>query len=124
MKLQRILDILWSHEIDEPTTAMLDRLIQNYLREFHDLGGNMTIKAHLTLHYANVIREAGPLRYLSSMRFEAKHRTFVQYAKVVRCHVNVPITLANKSAKIHAYTLFLMEKGCFNYIQILLFACF
>uniref|UniRef100_A0A914Y9J8 C2H2-type domain-containing protein n=1 Tax=Panagrolaimus superbus TaxID=310955 RepID=A0A914Y9J8_9BILA len=115
LKLQRIIDIIWAHVIDENTTAMLDQLIQNYLRDFHALGGNMTIKAHLPLHYPRVIREMGPLRYLSSMRFEAKHRPFKQYAKVNRCHKNLPMTLASKSTIMFANLLHQMKKG--NYIS-------
>uniref|UniRef100_A0A914YQ89 Uncharacterized protein n=1 Tax=Panagrolaimus superbus TaxID=310955 RepID=A0A914YQ89_9BILA len=63
LRLQRIIDIVWAHSIDEATTAMLDQLIQNYLRDFQTLGGkNTTIKGHLPLHYPRVIREMGPLR--------------------------------------------------------------
>uniref|UniRef100_A0AC35G1D6 Uncharacterized protein n=1 Tax=Panagrolaimus sp. PS1159 TaxID=55785 RepID=A0AC35G1D6_9BILA len=111
MKLQRILDILWAHAIDENTTAMLDQLLQNHLRDFHALGGNMTMKAHLLLHYPRVIRQMGPLRHLSSMRLEAKHRDFKQYAKVNRNHKNVPMTLASKSTIIFAHSLHQMRKG-------------
>uniref|UniRef100_A0AC35G4A2 C2H2-type domain-containing protein n=2 Tax=Panagrolaimus sp. PS1159 TaxID=55785 RepID=A0AC35G4A2_9BILA len=114
MKLQRIVDILWAHVIDENTTAMLDQLIQNYLRDFHRLGGNMTVKAHLMLHYPRVIREMGPLRHLACMRFEAKHRHFTQYAKVNRCHKNLPKTLASKSTIMFANSLNNMKKG--NYL--------
>lgn len=123
MKLQRILDILWAHAIDENTTAMLDRLIQNYLRDFHALGGNMTMKAHLLLHYPRVIRQMGPLRHLSSMRLEAKHRDFKQYAKVNRNHKNVPMTLASKSTIIFAHSLHQMRKGkvLFNFNLLMTF---
>lgn len=113
LKFQRILDILWAPEIDEATILMLEQMIKNYLKEFHENGGNMTVKSHLMLHYPRIIREMGPIIFLSAIRFEAKHRNSMGYAKVNRCHKNLPMTLSTKSAIIFASTLYQMRKGFF-----------
>lgn len=111
LQFQRILDILWAPEIDEPTVQLLERLVQNYLEEYQALDGYMTLKPHLLLHYPDIIRQMGPLKYNASFRFEAKHRTFKQYAKVNRCHKLLPKTLAEKHAMLFAQTLNEMNKG-------------
>lgn len=51
-------------------------------------------KHHLLLHYPRLLKQLGPLKYLSSLHFEAKHKTFKDNAKVIMSRKTCPYTLA------------------------------
>lgn len=53
-------------------------------------------KHHYLLHYPRVMMKMGPLRYVSAIRFEAKHREIKQNAKIVTSRRNPSYTLALK----------------------------
>lgn len=64
-----------------------------YIELFND---TLKRKHHFLLHYPNLILKLGPLAHISSMRYEAKHREFKQYAHVSCSRINLPHSLANK----------------------------
>uniref|UniRef100_A0A914R5I0 Uncharacterized protein n=1 Tax=Panagrolaimus davidi TaxID=227884 RepID=A0A914R5I0_9BILA len=69
-----------------------------------------------TAHTAHILVKLLPLIFhFAGIRFEAKHRNSMGYAKVNRCHKNLPMTLATKSAVIFASTLYQMRRG--NYLS-------
>jgi len=72
------------------------------ISEHHDMylslfNSSLKPKHHFLLHYPNIILKAGPLIYLSCMRFEAKHKELKKNANNVQSRKNLPLTLAKKS---------------------------
>lgn len=59
---------------------------------------NLTLKPkhHYIIHYRTMIRRFGPLYYISSMRYEAKHKTLKNYTKNTTSRVNLSLSLAKK----------------------------
>ena len=75
------------------------------------MGGRMTVKPHLLLHYPEVIENHGPLRYHWCMRFEAKHREFKRYAKVNMNNQDLPMTLSKRIQECSIPFYMNLEKG-------------
>lgn len=63
---------------------------------FSSLPSRLNLKHHFLLHYPRLLRRLGPLKYLSSLRFEAKHKVFKNNAKIIMSRTNCPYTLALK----------------------------
>ncbi|XP_026676119.1 uncharacterized protein LOC113465644 [Diaphorina citri] len=57
---------------------------------------NLKPKFHNLLHYASAMERFGPLRHLSSMRYEAKHRPNKLVAKSSSNRINMTLTIARK----------------------------
>lgn len=53
-------------------------------------------KAHIMTHYARVIKSSGPLKYMWSLRNEAKHKELKSYANANASRVNICFSLAMK----------------------------
>lgn len=53
-------------------------------------------KFHFLLHYEEAVMKFGPLRDLSSMRFEAKHRLGKLASKTTCNRINLPFTIAQR----------------------------
>lgn len=66
-------------------------------------------KFHNLLHYSSAILRSGPLRYISSMRYEAKHRPSKIAAKSTANRINMTLTLARKQ-QLYLNELFLKRK--------------
>ncbi|XP_070517418.1 uncharacterized protein [Cardiocondyla obscurior] len=111
LTLHDIICILMNSTFTSATIELLETLITEhhslYLRVFNEM---LKPKHHFLLHYPRVIKQLGPVKHLSSMRFEAKHKVFKNNAKVIMSRTNSPYTLALK----HQLSLchkFLSEKG-------------
>lgn len=62
-------------------------------------------KAHIILHYARIITQSGPLKYLWSMRFEAKHQQCKAYAKVCNSRRNLCLSIGKKLCYHNAFVM-------------------
>lgn len=58
----------------------------------------MTLKPkhHFLTHYPTLIRAFGPLRYISSLRYEAKHRIIKKYTKNTESRKNISYSICLK----------------------------
>ncbi|KAB0793697.1 hypothetical protein PPYR_13317 [Photinus pyralis] len=80
------------------TTEMIESL-RCLIKQHHELfisefKINLIPKHHMMLHYPNVILKMGPLVFLNTMRFEAKHGTNLngqQFQEAVNAFFKVPI---------------------------------
>lgn len=76
----------------------LNCLIENIHKHLSGMinvfGITLKPKHHNLLHYARVIREMGPLRYSSMMRYESKHKFFTDTANKTNNFRNICKTLA------------------------------
>ena len=85
LQLQDIADYVFAPKISKTILTYLQFLIEQFLQNFIELfPNNLTPKFHFMLHYARLINENGPLRYLWCMRFEAKHLYFKKLASSIR----------------------------------------
>lgn len=59
---------------------------------------NQTLKPkhHFATHYPSLIKKFGPIRFLSSMRFEANHRFVKNYTKNTGCRKNLSYSIGRK----------------------------
>lgn len=96
-----ILQIIYDANISELDLLKLESAVSIHLKSiienFPD--SNLLIKHHLILHYANVIRAAGPVVHMSTMRFEMQHKNFTKYARRSNNFINVPKSLATNFQK-------------------------
>lgn len=79
------------------THRLLEICIKQYLKLNIDLFGNhLKPKHHNLIHYSRMIEKYGPLKNLSCMRFEAKHKQVIAYSKTMSSRTNIAYSLALK----------------------------
>ncbi|XP_047134788.1 uncharacterized protein LOC136071646 [Hydra vulgaris] len=97
LQLRNIADYIFAPKITKTVLPYLQFLVEHFLQNFIELfPNNLTPKFHFMLHYARLISEYGPLRYLWCMRFEAKHLYFKKLASVIRNFKNIGYSLAKR----------------------------
>ncbi len=100
--LLHIVNIVFSPCITEGMTVFLKHLIEEHHRLFKNLypQNNLIPKHHFMIHYAESIRQIGPLVHVWSMRYEAKHKFFKSSLKNFK---NITKSLAKKHQITVAY---------------------
>lgn len=100
--LLQILNIVFSPSLTLGMTIYLKHLIVEHDILFKHLypQRNLLPKHHFMIHYPSSIRKIGPLLYMWSMRFEAKHKVFKDYFKNFK---NITKSLAKKHQMAIAY---------------------
>lgn len=92
-----LVNTLNSQTMSFKSLEFISNLVQEhnefYLKFSHE---HLKPKFHWLLHYHRIIREIGPPKLLSCMRFEAKHKEFKNIADNIRCRKNLPLSLALK----------------------------
>lgn len=89
----------------------LDITITTFNKEFLRLFNTqensrpLTPKAHNLLHYVRIIKNAGPLKFLWSMRFESKHQESKAYAKMCHSRRNLCYSLNKNICYNNAYNI-------------------
>lgn len=93
----QIIQILLSEVISELDLIRLSDLKKTHL-QCYQIYFNQTLKPkhHFLVHYANVIRNMGPVVRFWAMRMEAKHQYFKQIVHKTRNFINIKKTLALK----------------------------
>lgn len=86
LKLQYVIDLVLAPKFDQEMLDLVDKTIKEYIALVASSSMRFTIKTHLLLHYVDVIKQLGPLRNISSMRYEAKHNYHKQYERSSRNH--------------------------------------
>jgi hypothetical protein len=93
--LIQIIHIITAFEINIEELHLLQRLITHhhkmYMELFHE---RLKPKFHNLLHYTRKIKDLGPLRYLSSIRFEAFHKLSKINARLVSSRIKIVFTLS------------------------------
>lgn len=102
----RFLDMCYMSCFDIDTIKKLREVIgsmnEMYVRLF-----NRTLKPkhHYATHYPLIIEKCGPLRFMSSMRYEAHHKLVKNYAKNISSRRNVAYSIGCKLQYNFAYIL-------------------
>lgn len=91
-----IMDNLWMPELPKTRITAIQTAIEMYLKQYIDLGGHMTVKSHLLLHYPTIIQRFGSLTNSWSMAFEAKHKDLKKYERNNCNHKDLTMTLAQR----------------------------
>ena len=85
-------DFLTNQDIDR-----FDKLVHDYLSLYIEIfKAPLKPKHHFLLHYARIMRLFGPLKCMSSMRCEAKHKIFKEMSNLITSRVNICHSLALK----------------------------
>lgn len=101
--LLQVTQIVYSSKITECDLQTLERSTYehlNCLRAKLKIKDNLTRKHHFTTHYSGVIRAMGPLKQMSMIRFESKHKTLKNYVKRTNNFRNINKSLAIKHQQI------------------------
>lgn len=102
LMLLQIMNIVFSPCLTSGLTVYLKHLIADHHKLFKYLypHKNLIPKHHYMIHYPSSIRKIGPLLYMWSMRFEAKHKMFKDFFKNFK---NITKSLAKKHQMAIAY---------------------
>lgn len=98
--LRKIVNILLAFKISIGQIALLHYLIEEYLEARQILFPSVKLrpKHHYLTHYANLLREFGPLRQLWTLAFEHKHQYFKNVIRHTTNYKNVLFSLSKTSA--------------------------
>jgi len=109
--LIQIIHIVTAFENNVQELHLLQRLITNHHILYMELFDEpLKPKFHNLLHYVRKIKDLGPLRYLSSIRFEAFHKLSKTNARLVSSRINIVFTLSLKLQLKFAHRI-LSKKG-------------
>lgn len=91
--LLHIVQVISSATIEENDLVDLERFVDVHLKTFMEIFKKpLRLKQHNMTHYANVIREMGPINQMSMLRFESKHQDMKSRTKG-KNFVNLPKTI-------------------------------
>ncbi|XP_055902990.1 uncharacterized protein LOC129939135 [Eupeodes corollae] len=82
-----------SNDLIEHLAELIRQYHLDYVRLFND---TLKPKHHFMVHYPLVIRKSGVPRNFWCFQFEAKHKEFKKYARVINSRRKIPITLSFK----------------------------
>ena len=74
----------------------LEILIREHHSLYKKLVGPLKPKHHFIIHYPNLMRKLGPMKFVAAVRFEGKHKPLKDYAKAMTSRVNPAYSLAIK----------------------------
>lgn len=106
--LIRITQIVYSNVLTERDLTELEETVSMYLRSVQEkFEHKLKPKDHYLTHYASVIRAMGPVKKLSMMRFEAKHRQLKNLIQSSRNFKNIPKSIVQKHQKhmVHSFNM-------------------
>lgn len=118
--LKDIVEIVVASFYREETIDYLECKISEHRERLQDAFPDLKLrpKHHFIEHYPHLIRCFGPLVYVWTMRYEAKHSFFKQVARYTNCFKNILLSLAVKHQYMMAYHL-----GTSGTIKSALFVC-
>lgn len=116
--LRQILCIVTLKALNTQTIDLLETLITEYLTLHIKLFPNsLKSKHHNLIHYPRIMRKYGPLKYMSCIRFEAKHKEIKENSKICKTRINPSFTLALRHQLQLCYR-FLDNEGLADHISL------
>lgn len=108
--LLRIVETVCSAEITEHNLTRLENDVEYHLKTIKlSLCQQLIPKHHFMVHYAYVIRQMGPIVYMSMLRSEAKHQIMKKMCRGVNNFTNINKTIALKHQRYQALLDFSYE---------------
>lgn len=93
--IRKIVCIAMADAINEEIIKNFEKLVFQYLTSYKQLFKcNFKFKHHILLHYPWIMRAFGPLKNMSSMRYEAKHKQIKETSKIFTSRKNPSYSLA------------------------------
>lgn len=104
--LHRFIDMCYMTSYDRSSINTLREVIANMNKMYVKLfKKTLKPKHHFATHYPTLIKKFGPLRYASSMRYEANHKFVKNYTKSTISRKHISFSLAKKLQYNFAYML-------------------
>lgn len=111
LMMRQITNIVLLDIISDKIIDFFSFTVSQYLKLYLELfQGKLRFKHHNLLHYGQLMRKFGPLKYMSSIRFEGKHKMFKNNSKVVTSRKNSPYTFALRH-QLHLCNRFINNEG-------------
>lgn len=111
LMMRQITNISLFDIISDEIIDFFSSIVSQYLKLYLELFENkLRLKHHNLLHYGQLMRKFGPLKYMSSIRFEGKHKMFKNNSKVVTSRKNPPYTFAVRH-QLYLCNRFINEEG-------------
>lgn len=112
--MREIISIILSSSFNIATVKLLETLISEHHSLYLELFSEpLKPKHHFLLHYPRIMKRFGPLKYLSCIRYEAKHKQLKDNSKVVTSRIKPAFTFALKNQLSISYR-FLLKEGFSN----------
>lgn len=112
--LRKITNIATAETITMELIKYFETITTEYLELYLQVFDcDLKFKHHNLLHYGRAMREYGPMKHMSSIRFEGKHKQIKQNTKVVTSRKNPSYTFALKH-QLQVCDRFLNNKGFSN----------
>lgn len=104
--LIQLVDIILSQTLTENDIEQLRKLVTLHHKQYQQLfEQKLKPKHHFLNHYGTVAEQNGILVSMMNFRYEAKHKTFKEYARVISSRRNICYTLCIKAALQFAYNV-------------------
>lgn len=115
--LREIICILLARSITPATPDLLAILIARHHTLYKEIfSEHLKPKFHFLIHYPLLLRRYGPIRNLSCIRYEAKHKDLKSIAKAVTSRQNPAYTLALRN-QIRLSCRFISREGLSNRVS-------
>lgn len=106
LAIREVTDIIYSSILPLDSDKLLDECIRNH----HILRQKLfkkpkKPKEHLALHYPEINRQSGPIKNLSTIRCEAKHKIIIKHATITTSRKNTIYTVCLKEQIKFAYRI-------------------
>ncbi|KYQ51400.1 hypothetical protein ALC60_09501 [Trachymyrmex zeteki] len=111
-KMREIMDLILAPKLQKETCNLLRVLVSEFHMMFAELfpSERFTPKSHNFVHYGTIFQFSGPIRNLSTIRFEAKHKNKKKEANATTSRRNITHTLCIKEQLSLCYRL-MTHKG-------------
>lgn len=96
LDLMTIVELVCVPESEDSLLELLQRKVEGWLENLQQAFPELKLKPkhHFLLHYAHEMRKHGPLRYVWTLPFEAKHQIFKELSRKMRNRKNLCEMLA------------------------------
>lgn len=94
--LREIISIIALPSFSADIIDLFDSLVTKYLKLLLKLKLTLKLKHYLLVYYSRIMKIFGPLKNMSSMRFEGKHKQIKENSKVITSRENPCYTLSLK----------------------------
>ncbi|XP_075150892.1 uncharacterized protein LOC142225001 [Haematobia irritans] len=95
--LREIIDCCFSESVHVELYKYLKYVIERHNFLYAHISNNkLTPKFHFLLHYPYIMSKIGPLKTISSLRFETFHQNFKKIAYSTNCKINIIESLTSK----------------------------
>ncbi|XP_011699565.1 PREDICTED: uncharacterized protein LOC105456901, partial [Wasmannia auropunctata] len=98
LKMREIMDLILAPKLQKETCNLFRVLVSEFHMMFAELfpSERFTPKSHNFAHYGTIFQFSGPIRNLSTIRFEAKHKNKKKEANATTSRRNITHTLCIK----------------------------